>query len=251
MSNINIGIQLYSVRDEIKEYGVDTVFAALQECGCNTVEFAGFYGLTPCEMKEKLEKYSLRPLAAHIRLDDIEENFPYIDTLGISKVYIPGYPIDLLIDKAGFAEFVEKAKRVKALLDERGVAFGYHNHAKEFIDGRNIVYDMTEAIPGFSSELDIYWAKAAGREPVEVITSYGDKITALHIKDMDGRAEPSDPEKFPNAIIGEGQCDTEAAFHAACKVGVDTFILEVEFYPCDYKEYIKKSVDNINEYAQK
>ena len=250
MSNINIGIQLFSVRDEIKEYGVDTVFAALQECGCNTVEFAGFYGLTPCEMKEKLEKYSLRPLAAHIRLDDIEKNLPYIDTLGISKVYIPGYSIDSLIDKPGFAEFVEKAKKIKVLLDERGVAFGYHNHAKEFIDGRNIVYDMTESIPGFSSELDIYWAKAAGREPVEVITSYGDKITALHIKDMDGRAEPSDPEKFPNAIIGEGQCDTEAAFHAARKVGVDTFILEVEFYPCDYKEYIKKSVDNINEYAK-
>lgn len=250
MSNINIGIQLFSVRDEIKEYGVDTVFAALQECGCNTVEFAGFYGLTPCEMKEKLEKYSLRPLAAHIRLDDIEKNLPYIDTLGISKVYIPGYSIDSLIDKAGFAEFVEKAKKIKVLLDERGVAFGYHNHAKEFIDGRNIVYDMTESIPRFSSELDIYWAKAAGREPVEIITSYGDKITALHIKDMDGRAEPSDPEKFPNAIIGEGQCDTEAAFHAARKVGVDTFILEVEFYPCDYKEYIKKSVDNINEYAK-
>ena len=250
MKNINIGIQLYSVRDEIKEYGVDTVFAALEECGCNTVEFAGFYGLTPSEMKEKLEKYSLRPLAAHIRVDDIEANLPYIDELGIKKVYIPGYSIDLLLDKDGFAEFVKKVKSAKALLDARNVAFGYHNHAKEFIDGRNIVYDMTEAVSGFSSELDIYWAKAAGREPVEVIKSYGDRITALHIKDMDNRADPSDPEKFPNAIIGEGQCNAEAAFHAACEIGVDTFILEVEFYPSDYKEYIRESVKNINEYAK-
>ena len=146
--------------------------------------------------------------------------------------------------------FVEKVKRVKALLDSRGVEFGYHNHAKEFIDGRNIVYDMTEAVSGFSSELDIYWAKAAGREPVEVIESYGNKITALHIKDMDKRAESSDPEKFPNAIIGEGQCDAEATFRAAREIGVDTFILEVEYYPCDYREYIKKSVENINEYAK-
>ena len=250
MKDINIGIQLYSVYHEIEKYGIDEVFRALSEAGCNTVEFAGFYGLSPKEMKEKLEKYSLRPLAAHIRVDDIEKNLPYIDELGIQKVYIPGYSIDLLLDKDGFAEFVEKVKRVKALLDARGVAFGYHNHAKEFIDGRNIVYDMTDAVPGFSSELDIYWAKAAGREPVEVIESYGDKITALHIKDMDKRAEPSDPEKFPNAIIGEGQCNAEAAFRAACEIGVDTFILEVEFYPCDYKEYIKKSVDKINEYAR-
>ena len=90
MKEINIGIQLYSVRDEIKNFGVDTVFATLRDCGCNTVEFAGFYGLAPEEMKAKLEKYSLRPLAAHIRVDDIEENLPYIDKLGIKKVYIPG-----------------------------------------------------------------------------------------------------------------------------------------------------------------
>ena len=248
MNNINIGIQLYSVRDEIKEYGVDTVFAALQECGCNTVEFAGFYGLTPNEMKEKLEKYALSPLAAHIALDKIKENLPYIDALGISKVYIPGYSTDKLIDEAGYKEFIEKAKVAKELLDARGVTFGYHNHAKEFEGGRELVYNMTRDIPGFSAELDIYWAKAAGREPVEVIKSYGDRITALHIKDMDNRAEPSDPEKFPNAIIGEGQCNTEAAFAAARAIGVDTFILEVEFYPCDYKEYIKKSVENINKY---
>ena len=250
MKDINIGIQLYSVRDEIKEYGVDAVFSALQECGCNTVEFAGFYGLTPSEMKEKLEKYSLRPLAAHISIDKIEENLPYIDELGISKVYIPGYSIDKLLDEAGYKEFVEKANAVKLLLDARNVAFGYHNHAKEFEGGRELVYNMTRDIPGFSAELDIYWAKAAGREPTEVIESYGKRITALHIKDMDKRAEPSDPEKFPNAIIGEGQCNAHEAFDAALSIGVDTFILEVEFYPCDYKEYIKKSVENINKYAK-
>lgn len=249
MNSINIGIQLFSVRDEIKEFGVDAVFAALRDCGCNTVEFAGFYGLTPEEMKAKLEKYSLRPLAAHIGVDDIEKNLPYIDALGISKVYIPGYSVDLLISDDGYAEFIGKVKKVKALLDARGIAFGYHNHASEFEGGRDLVYKMTEDVDGFSAELDIYWAKAAGREPTEVIASYGKKITALHIKDMDNRAEPSDPEKFPNAIIGEGQCDTEAAFHTARAIGVDTFILEVEFYPCDYKEYIKKSVENINKYC--
>ena len=249
MKNINIGIQLYSVRDEIKEFGVDTVFAALHDCGCNTVEFAGFYGLSPEEMKEKLQKYSLHPLAAHIGVDSVEENLPYIDALGISKVYIPGYPIDKLLDDAGYNEFIEKVKKVKEMLDTRGVSFGYHNHAREFEGGRDIVYKMTSDVDGFSSELDIYWAKAAGRDPKEVIEGYGKKITALHIKDMDMRADPSDPEKFPNAIIGEGQCDAEEAFNAARKIGVDTFILEVEFYPCDYKEYIKKSIENISKYA--
>ena len=57
MSNVNVGIQLYSVKDEITKYGIDEVFAALHDAGCDSVEFAGFYGIPPMEMKEKLEKY--------------------------------------------------------------------------------------------------------------------------------------------------------------------------------------------------
>jgi hypothetical protein len=35
------------------------------------------------------------------------------------------------------------------------------------------------------------------------------------------------------------------------KYGIDTYILEVEYYPCDYVEYIKKSVTRINEFYKK
>jgi len=142
MKSINIGIQLYSVRDEIKELGVDKVFEILRECGCNTVEFAGFYGLTPDEMKAKLEKYGLRPLAAHIKVDDVEANLAYIDALGIEKIYIPSYPRDEM-NGEGYAVFLEKVRAVKALLDSRGVAFGYHNHARELEGGVDMLDKMS------------------------------------------------------------------------------------------------------------
>ena len=247
MKDINIGIQLYSVRDEIKEYGVDEVFKTLSECGCNTVEFAGFYGLTPAEMKEKLEKYSLRPLAAHIRASDVIASLSYIDELGIKMVCIPGYSIDLLSSEEGFKEFCDIVKEIKPELDRRGVRFGYHNHARELL-GEDLLIKMAKSIEGFTIELDIYWAKAAGKEPAALIAEYGNALSALHIKDMDARADTKNPGEFPNAIIGEGQCNAEAAFNKAYENGVDTYILEVEYYPCPYAEYIKKSVDNINEF---
>ncbi len=247
MKDINIGIQLYSVRDEIKEYGLDTVLEALRDAGCNTVEFAGFYGLTPDEMKTKLEKYGLRPLAAHIRLDDIIDNLPYIDALGISMIYIPGHPIEKMTGK-NYKSFIEEVKKVKTELDAHGVRFGYHNHAKEFEGGMDLLDDMTRDIDGFSAELDIYWAVAAGHKPTELIEKYGKRLTALHIKDMDSRADYRNPGEYPNAVIGEGQCDAEAAFRKAYESGVNTYILEVECYPCDYKDYIRKSVENINKY---
>ena len=247
MKEINIGIQLYSVRDEIKEYGLDTVLEALRDAGCNTVEFAGFYGLTPGEMKSKLEKYGLRPLSAHIGLVNVIENLPYIDELGISMVYIPGHPIDKMTGE-NYKSFIEEIKKVKTELDARGVRFGYHNHAKEFEGGMDLLDDMTRDIEGFSAELDIYWAVAAGHKPTSLIEKYGKRLTALHIKDMDLRANPKNPGEYPNAVIGEGQCDAESAFKKAYASGVDTYILEVEYYPCNYKDYIRRSVENINNF---
>ena len=54
MGMINVGIQLYSVREEIEKYGLDTVLGVIRDAGFDSVEFAGFYGLTPTEMKAKL-----------------------------------------------------------------------------------------------------------------------------------------------------------------------------------------------------
>ena len=250
MKKVNIGIQLFSVREEIKEYGLDTVLSALKEAGCTAVEFAGFYDLPPMEMKAKMEKYELEPLAAHIHLARFDEWLPYIDALGIKMVYIPGYYIDKLRDEEGYKEYLEWVRRVKSELDKRGVRYGYHNHDRE-LRGEDLLIKMANDVEGFTIELDIFWAKAAGKDPVKLIKEYGDKLTALHIKDMDLRADPEKPTDFPNAIIGEGQCDAEECFRAAYEGGVDTYILEVEDYPCDYKEYVKKSIDNINAFAAK
>ena len=122
MGMINIGIQLYSVREEIEKYGLDTVLGVIRDAGFDSVEFAGFYGLTPAQMKQKLEQFNLIPLAAHIGIDGIDESIPYIDELGIKKVYIPGYPYELLCGEE-YQKFVACVSEKKQNLDVRGVAF--------------------------------------------------------------------------------------------------------------------------------
>lgn len=249
MGMINIGIQLYSVREEIEKYGLDTVLGVIRDAGFDSVEFAGFYGLTPAQMKQKLEQFNLIPLAAHIGIDGIDESIPYIDELGIKKVYIPGYPYELLCGEE-YQKFVARVNEKKQNLDVRGVEFGYHNHAHEYQNGDDKVYELISDIDGFTSELDIFWAKAGGHEPCELIQKYGNKLSALHLKDMDKQADPSRPTEYHNAIIGEGQCDCKKAYDEAKKLGVTTFILEVEDYPCAYDEYLKKSCANIKAFEE-
>ncbi len=247
---MTIGLQLYSVREEIEKYGLDTVLKGISDAGCRAVEFAGFYGLTPKEMKEKLEKYSLIPHSAHIGVNDIEKNLPYIDELGIREVYIPWYDCELLRTEEGFAEFINKVNKIKPELDRRGVLLGYHNHSAEFAEGRDLLDELSSSIPDFKLELDIFWSHAAGKDSLALIKKYGKRLHALHLKDMNKLCDIKEPCALPHAIVGEGQCDAEACTRLAAAQGVRTFIIEVEGFPCDYKEYLEKSIKNINEYLE-
>ena len=244
------GIQLYSVKDEIKEYGLDTVLAEIKAAGYDCVEFAGFYGLTPDEMKATLEKHGLKGVSAHMPASAVAENLPYIDALGIERIYVAWMGADALFgDK--HAEAIEEIKAAKALLDERGVMFGYHNHAHEYADGKDGVYTLITEVEGYTAQLDLFWAKVGGHAPAELMKKYGDKLSCLHIKDLDKNWKPGESaDAYPCAIIGEGQADCEGSMKLALDMGIDLFILEVEGFPCEYTDYLKKSCDNMKKFAQ-
>lgn len=244
------GIQLYSVKDEIKEYGLDTVLAEIKKAGYDCVEFAGFYGLTPDEMKATLEKHGLCGVSAHMSASDAIKNLEYIDKLAIERVYIAWLGADALFGNKHEAA-VEEIKAAKTLLDERGVIFGYHNHAHEYADGQDGVYRLISEVDGFTAQLDIFWAKAGGHAPTQLMKKYGDKLSCLHVKELDVNWKPGEKaESYPCAIIGEGQADCEASIKLAREMGIDLFILEVEGFPCDWREYLKKSCDNMKKFAE-
>ncbi|MFR6640842.1 MAG: sugar phosphate isomerase/epimerase family protein [Christensenellales bacterium] len=139
----------------------------------------------------------------------------------------------------------QKIKAVKPLMDERGINFGYHNHADEFRNGDDKVFELMRDVDGLTGELDIYWATAAGLDPVKVMEKYGKRLTALHIKDMDPDAPLNNPTSKPNAVIGEGKSHAKEAFDKAKEMGLGLAVLEVEFFPCDPEEYLTRSRKNM------
>lgn len=245
---MNIGIQLYSVKHQIEELGLDEVLRILRELGVDTVETAGFYDLSPEEFKAKLDKYGLTVHSAHIRAEKIEEQIEYIDTLGVKKVIIPIAPIYRYSEEE-YAELLVVIRRVQKLLCERGITFGYHNHYQEYQNGGDLVWRLMEDVPGICSQLDIFWATVAGRDPVDLINKYGNKLCALHIKELGEKFEGEPRGGLLHAVAGEGYSRTPESIAAATKYGVDTFILEVESYPIDFKEYIRRSIENIKKFA--
>ena len=240
---MKLGVQLYSLRNQINELGVEEVLKMVSKAGYSCVEFAGFYGMTPVEMKNLLDKYNLEGISAHIGLNDIESQLDYIDTIGIKSVFVPWVSKEDLADK--LPEIIEKIKKIKPELDKRGVTFGYHNHNQEYADGADRVQEILSAVPGFYSEIDTYWVKRAGLQPTQKMQQYGKQLYCLHIKEYDKNNEAINP------VVGEGDVGFEEVFKLGNQMGIKLAILEVEGFPCDPAEYLKRSYENMKKMSEK
>lgn len=242
---MKLGVQLYSLRNQIKELGVEEVLKMVAKAGYSCVEFAGFYGLTPKEMKALLDKYHLEGISAHIKIDEIIPQLDYIDEIGIKSVYIPWMSGDDL--KNNMDALVEQIKTVKKELDKRGVVFGYHNHDQEYKNGEDLVKQLLDKTEGFYSEIDTYWVKMAGLDPVEKMKEYGDRLKCLHIKELKTVGVKTDP----NPVVGEGCVGFKELFDLGNKMGIQLAILEVEGFPCEPAEYLKRSYENMKKLSNK
>lgn len=243
------GVQLYSLKNEINELGLDAVLAAVKDAGFDCVEIASFDYLTPEEWVDTLSRYELKAVSAHVGLDLIDKYLPYTEALKPEAIVLPWVDFSVLEDKEKKQELVsamqEACKKIKAV----GAKFAYHNHAHELANGKDYVFELLESVDGLSSQLDIFWAVFAGKNPLELMDKYGEKLWCLHVKELDVRTTDN-PREFPNAIVGEGKSKSKECIRKAIEMGHDLFVLEVEGFPCDWKEYLKKSCDAMKAFAE-
>ncbi len=242
---MKFGVQLYSLRETAERAGAEEVFRLAGEAGYDGVEFAGFYGKTPEEVKKLLQKYNLRGISAHIRPEVLEENLPYIDALDIRYVFIPWVGTEEFETPEKYAALLESTAKAKALLEKRGVVFGYHNHAHEYAGGNDYIGKIVSDA-GIKAELDVFWATVAGKNAAEEMKRLRGALAFVHIKE----AAAANPAQSPQPIVGEGAVGMESVFAEAEAQGIPWAILEVEQYPCGEAEYLQKSLKNMKKLAK-
>ena len=252
-----IGLQLYSVRDDIKKDLTGTI-EAVGKMGYKFVEAAGysdgkFYGMEPEAFKALLNKNGLDLVGSHagIHLTDkkgsLEEALAWWDqcidahkSAGCSYIVKPsmgGYPYKSL---EALKKNCEYFNLVGEKVNAAGMRFGYHNHSNEFktMKGTNIViYDyMLENTDAdkVMYQLDLYWIYKGGKNAVDYFKKYPGRFENFHMKDV--------------AELGEsGEIDFKAALGKAKKAGVKYLVVEVERYNFDPLVSVQKSWDYLNE----
>lgn len=237
-------VQLYSLRDIAQQKGAEGALAAVAAAGYDGVEFARFYGMTAAALRELLDRYSLVALSAHIRPEEVECSLDIILALGIRYVFVPWAGADELASPQRYAALVDSMKRAKNVLEDRGIVFGYHNHAHEYAGGENYVARIVKDT-GVKVEPDVFWLTVAGRDAVAELKTLRGSAALVHIKE----AAHADPAVSPQPVVGEGAVDMAGVFAETVWQGIPWAVLEVEKFPCDEVEYMQKSLVNMKKLA--
>lgn len=224
MDDARIALQLYTVRDQTAEDFTGTL-AAVAKLGYRAVEFAGYGGLSPDELRETMQRVGLTTASSHINWDRLLNNFEnelrYCEALGSQYLVLSSLPQEMRAPEA-LPEVVAQVKAAAQRSAERGIRFGYHNHDPEFvtIDGVPWLDRLMEATASaaVALELDIYWAVFAGVDALEVLQHYGSRLKLLHVKDMA-------PDRTYTEV-GSGTLDWPTLLRAAREAGCDWYIVE-------------------------
>jgi sugar phosphate isomerase/epimerase len=245
---IPISVQLYTVRDLTAKDFAGTMKQVAQ-IGYKEVELAGFGNLkTAAEARKALDDAGLKVSGAHAPIDQLEKDVQKVmddsETLGNKLIICPFLPEARRKDAAGWKEFAGSLNKIARACHERGFDFAYHNHSFEFqkFDGKkglDILFENTE--PHLvMAEIDVYWIKHGGEDPVERLTQLGDRVVSLHLKDMAAGEE----RKF--AEVGTGILDFKSILATAEKIGVRYGAVEQDnTYGKPTLEAIKTSFENL------
>jgi sugar phosphate isomerase/epimerase len=249
MSEIKIGLQMYTVRDECDK-GFEATLRNVAKIGYEYIELAGMYDLTPQALKAVLDETGLKALSTHEGFDGLKADtkpvIEYCKVLGIQYVVCPWVPDTRGNDGVTGAKWESIARDFEVIgrkIREAGLVFGYHNHDHEFLqfDGKyalDILLDNTSP-ENLSLELDAGWAYYAGVDPAGYIRNHKSRMALIHAKDHDKA------DKTLNRPVGDGALDWKDIFAACRETGVQGAIVEEDRCIAPPLESVAKSLANL------
>lgn len=245
-----IGIQLYSVRDDMKKDPLGTL-KQLAQMGYKHVEHANyidrkFYGYSAVEFKKILTDLDLKMPCGHTVMGknhwdaakkDFSDSWKYTveDAAYMGQKYVISPWMDESMRKTydDMLGYLEVFNKCGELCQKSGMKFGYHNHWAEFtekLNGEKLFDIMMKNldVKKVVMQLDIGNMYIGGAKALDVIGQYPGKFELIHVKDEIG---VNTNEKFESAILGKGIIPVKEVLDICRKTGgTKVFIIEQESY---------------------
>jgi len=233
------GLQLYSLRNEFKK-DVTGTLAKIKAWKIKQIEGGGTYGLPVDEYKKLLKQNNLQMVSYGADFEELEKNPQSV--IDNAKAFGSKYVMCAWVPhKEGIftIDEINKAIRVfsKAgkLLHDNGIKFCYHPHGYEFRPYQNgTLFDYlvkhTDA-RYVNFEMDVFWVKHPGQDPVALLKKYPTRFLMLHLKDRQPGTQGNQDGHAPdetNVVLGKGDVGIAAIMKQAKKNGVKYYFIEDE-----------------------
>ncbi|MCC8155285.1 MAG: sugar phosphate isomerase/epimerase, partial [Tannerellaceae bacterium] len=250
----NIGLQLYSLREMVKDDGIQKVLETAAKMGYKNLEIASYdngkmYGVAPGELKKMANDLGLKITSSHVGKAYSKEEEAEVmswwdqaieahNELGVKYMVQPWMPVNDETTLDDIKMYCDYFNTVGYKTAAASIAFGYHNHDFEFrqIDGQRIYDYMLDNVSKnhVFFQMDVYWVTVGGGDPVAYMKERPDQFKTIHIKD----------EK---EIGASGKMNFQPIFEQMQANNIKDWYVEVEQYTNnDPEASVKQSFDFLN-----
>ncbi len=245
-----IGLQLYSVRDDMQKDPLGTL-KQLAKIGYKHVEHANyidrkFYGYSAKEFRKILDDLGLKMPSGHTVMGkdhwnqakkEFSDSWKYTveDAAYMGQKYVISPWMDESMRKTydDLLRYLDVFNKCGDLCQKSGMKFGYHNHWAEFtekLNGTKLFDIMMQKLDvnKVVMQLDIGNMYIGGAKAIDVISQYPGKFELIHVKD---EIAVNTPEKYESAILGKGIIPVKDVIDLCRKTGgTKVYIVEQESY---------------------
>jgi sugar phosphate isomerase/epimerase len=246
-----VGIQLYSVRDDMDKDPVGSL-TKLAKMGYVYVEHAKyvdrkFYGYPAPEFRKILDGLGLKMISGHTVMgkehwDETKKDFSdsWKKTVEDAAVLGQKWVISPFMDESmrktydDFKRYMDVFNKSGELCKKSGMKFGYHNHDFEFsqkLNGEKIFDIMMKSMDPklVAMQLDIGNLYNGGAVALDIMNQFPGRFEIIHVKDE--IEVKGGTEKYESTILGEGIVNAQKVVDLATKKGgTKCYIIEQESY---------------------
>ncbi|HEY9006559.1 MAG TPA: sugar phosphate isomerase/epimerase [Ohtaekwangia sp.] len=234
-----IGLQLHSLRNQFA-IDVPGTMAKIKSLGIKEIELGGTYGLPFPDFIKLIAQNQLQVVSYGTDFDRLM-NFPQA-VADDARAYGAKFVVCFWIPHNGDTFTVEDVNKAAAvfnkagkILAQNGLLLCYHPHGYEFQPhekGTLFDYMMDTFDTRYVyMEMDVFWVKQAGQDPIALLKRYANRWVLLHLKDrkkgtpdsLNGKADDDS-----NVTLGKGDVNIAQIMTEAKAIGIKHYFIEDE-----------------------
>jgi sugar phosphate isomerase/epimerase len=235
---INVGLELYSLRDDMKR-DVPGTLKRVRQMGFDHVEAPGLYGLSAASFRRALDDAGLKATAFVAPYDQLKNDLAGVQanlkTLGARWALLPWINHGDKFERADAERAAKDMNAWSKALNAAGYRFAYHVHGYEFQPSPegtllDLMAQTTDA-ETVKFQLDTFWIVWPGQDCVALMRRYPMRFRILHLKDLRKGVKGDLTGQAPvddSVVLGDGVVPWKQVLDVAREQHVEDYFIEDE-----------------------